>query len=61
MRTLDQVIPELPAAQRAKVLARGRQLISECIPNAETAAALEEAEAGGGRFYDGSTDKIIAE
>jgi hypothetical protein len=29
MRTLEQVIAELPAAQRAKVLARGRELIAE--------------------------------
>jgi transcriptional regulator with XRE-family HTH domain len=31
MRSLDQVIAELPAAQRAEVLARGRQLIAEEI------------------------------
>jgi transcriptional regulator with XRE-family HTH domain len=31
MRSLDQVIAELPAAKRAKVLARGRELIAEEI------------------------------
>jgi transcriptional regulator with XRE-family HTH domain len=29
MRTLDQVIAALPAARRAKVTARGRQLVAE--------------------------------
>jgi DNA-damage-inducible protein J len=30
-----------------------------CVPNAKTAAALDELEAGGGRVYRGTSAKVL--